>query len=181
MGASDSFYSMADDRALAIQGRKSPVATGDRVALGSSNYQPGTYTIGVEKVEGVFARGQNIYLKDKQTGTVTNLSQGSYSFTADAGKSLGRFEIVYEAQNVLDVAASVKDDLTVYRDGQDFIITSASKKITRLEVYDGAGRLVRDESPNHIKAVLDAAEMLPGLYILKITQGDTITSKKILK
>ncbi|KEY18801.1 hypothetical protein [Kaistella antarctica] len=81
---SDAFYSILDDHKLAIQGKASFINT-DVVALGSGQYEAGTYTISLGVKEGIFAKGQKIYLKDNESNTVTDLTQGDYAFAANQG------------------------------------------------------------------------------------------------
>ena len=176
----DAFYSVLDDLKLAIQG-KAPFTNNDIISLGTSHYQAGNYTISLGDTEGVFANGQNIYLKDHQTNTVTNLSNGDYTFEATAGITEGRFEIIYKTDNVLGTDNLKKDDLIVYREGTDFIVKSAKKKISDLEVYDTSGRLMTKQNPNQTEIRIDGRAMINGVYILKINQNGKITTRKIIR
>lgn len=179
--SSDRFYSISDNTNLIVQGRQYPFVSDDSVTLGLHNYETGIYNIALSKKEGIFNNGQDIYLKDKQTGTVTNLSQASYSFTANEGVSDTRFEIIYKPETVLVTDNTIKDELQVYRDGTEFIIKSQSKKITELEVYDTAGRLILKTYPNQPETRVDGRYISNGMYILKINRNGEITTKKILK
>ncbi len=185
---SDSFYSIPDDGdyRLAIQGREYSLLQSDVVPLGAIFYQTGTHTISLSRSEGIFADGQNIYLKDYQTGILTNLSEGSYTFKASKGESTGRFEIIYnhrryQGKGALAVDTLQKDNLYVYKDGDDFVIRSQNKKITGLEVYDTSGRLVYKTSSNSTEIMLRSEKLNSGMYILKINRGEEVTSKKIVR
>lgn len=180
MGGSDVLYSMVESEKIAINGRNN-LTESDIISLGTTHFVSGEYTIGLDDKEGIFANGQNIYLKDIQTGTVTNLSEGNYTFAANAGESTGRFEIIYQPETVLATDGTVKDDLVVYRDGSDFVVKAQSKKITVLDLYDGVGRLIFSMKPNNLKVTLPANKMVNGVYFLKINQSGKITTKKILK
>ncbi len=179
-GGSDELYSVTDGLKIGINGR-SPFAVSDRVPLGSRHYESGSYTIAIDQAEGIFANGQNIYLKDNQTGTVANLSEGSYNFSAGAGETTGRFEIIYEPQTILATDGKVKENLQVYRDGTDFVVKASDTKITMIEVFDGAGRLILNLRPNSTKAVIDGNPLSNGMYLLKIHHGEQVTTRKILK
>lgn len=179
--ASDMLYSMADDRRLQIEGRPVFEDT-EKINLGSHHFAAGNYTLSLGDKEGIFAGSQNIYLKDKQTGTVTNLSEGDYTFAANAGESTGRFEIIYKPEIVLVTDSARKEELIVYRDAQDFIIKAQTKEISAVEVYDSSGRMIYKIQPNDTTAVIHSAFMPQGVYILKITTADgAVISKKILK
>ncbi|OWK73515.1 hypothetical protein CBW16_08350 [Flavobacteriaceae bacterium JJC] len=180
MGGSDALYSVVDAQKVSINGRSS-FTDSDVVPLGTAHFAGGNYTLTIQDKEGIFATGQSIYLKDKQTGVLTDLSQGNYSFTANAGESAGRFEIVYKPEMVLATDGAVKEEIQVYRDGNSFVVKSLSKKINSLEVYDASGKLISTLQPNSIKAVIDAASLVNGMYLIKIHQNGEVTSRKVLK
>ena len=151
------------------------------VTLGTNSYVAGDYVISLQETEGIFANGQNIYLKDNQNNTVTNLSAENYTFTATAGLTEGRFEITYQTDNVLGTDSTKKDELVVYREGTDFIVKSAKNKISELEVYDTSGRLMIKLKPNETEVRIDGQSMINGVYILKINQNGKITTRKIIR
>ena len=180
MGGSDALYSIVENEKIGINGRSSFVDT-DIIQIGSQHFASGNYRIELAGKEGVFANGQNIYLKDKQTGILTNLSEGNYTFQATAGETTGRFEIIYKPEAVLATGDSLKDDLTVYRTGNDFVVKAQSNSITNLEVYDASGRLAYKIQPNQTKVIIPAESLVNGVYFIKIGQVGKVTSKKIIK
>lgn len=178
--SSERIYSIVDEHEIAIQGR-APFTLDDKVDLGFSAFVSGTHTISIYNKEGVFDNGQTIYLKDKQTGTITNLTENSYTFEANAGESTGRFEIIYKPETVLVTDSVVKDGLAVYRDGENFVIQS-HKTIALVQVYDLSGKLITVLKANHKKAILDASFFIKGMYVLRIKTADgEIANKKIIK
>lgn len=177
---SDAFYSVLENKKLMIQG-KGNFGTDDIVPLGSSQYEAGTYKIGMGDREGIFANGQNIYLKDRQTGAITNLSEGDYTFTAAAGLTENRFEIIYRPETVLATDGTKKENIVVYRDGVDFVVKSALKTIDKIEMYDASGRLIHQVQPNAKEVSINSASYANGVYVLKITQAGTVTTKKVMK
>ncbi|WP_307424263.1 GEVED domain-containing protein [Chryseobacterium sp. MDT2-18] len=176
----DAFYSLLGEEKLAIQG-KGPFVVTDVVPLGASHYEAGNYTISLGNKEGIFASGQKIYLKDSQTGTLTDLTEGSYIFTAARGITEGRFAMVYVPQVVLATDAASDDELVVYREGNDFVVKASAKKITSIEVFDPSGRLIYTLKGNGLRVVVPAEKLPNSIYILKISQNGTVTSRKILK
>src|SRR5690606_36559188 len=128
---------------LSINGKNKFINT-DVVPLGSRHFTAGNYTVSLrDHKDGVFANGQHIYLKDKQTGTVTDLSDGNYTFMANAGVSTGRFEIIYRPETVLATDGNQVENLVVYRDGNDFVVKATDDEIDAIEIYDAVGRLIR--------------------------------------
>lgn len=179
-GASDAIFTLAEEKKLAIDGRDKFENT-DVVQVGLSLFRSGEYSISIFEKEGVFANGQAVYLKDRATGTVSNLSEGNYVFNADAGEYTGRFEIIYQPETVLATEATSRENLVVYRDSNDFVVKAQTKKITDLEVYDTSGRMLYKTQPNQTKAVIPAGRLSNGVYILKIKQGDQTSTRKIIK
>lgn len=180
-GSSDEFYSVQNDMKLIIQGRQFPLQNTDKVELGMKNHQAGTYTLSLSEKEGVFANGQAVYLTDSQTGTVTNLSESNYTFTAAAGVADNRFELSYEPQaKVLATDTATKEKVEVYKDAKAFVIRSAGKKITGLEVYDATGKLMISSAPQQTEARVEAGNWPKGTYILKISRNGEIITRKVL-
>lgn len=176
----DVLYSFVEGKKTIIDGRM-PFTVNSVIPLGSVNHTAGNYTVALHKAEGIFANGQNIYLKDKQTGIVTNLSQGSYTFAGNSGDNSGRFEVIYKPETFLATDGTAKGELQVYRDGETFVVKSQSKKITQIEVFDTAGRLIYTVAPNSNSAAIEVDKLTVGMYLLKIHTGSGITVKKVIK
>ena len=176
---SDSFYSILDNAKLGIQGRSYPLVQSDVVPLGTKHFEKGNYTIGVGDREGIFKDNQAIYLMDLQTNITTNLSEGDYVFTSEAGEFSKRFQIVYEARSTLGVDSNVKSGIEVYRDSQDFVVRSSVKKIVSYEVIDMLGRIILLSKTTMKEIRFNADALLSGIYIIKVELGDgsTLTTK----
>ena len=180
MMGSDALYSIVENEKISINGR-SPFDVDDVIPLGTVHFAAGNYQIVLKEKDGIFAEGQNIYLKDTQTGIITNLSEGNYTFQTNAGETTGRFEIIYKPQTVLATDLTTKEELVVYKDRGDFVVKAQSKKITDLQVFDMNGRLLLKLEPNSTKAVIPAAMFTNGVYVLKVNQGGKVTTKKVIK
>lgn len=179
-GTSDALFTYAGTEKVVINGRNT-FNVNDVVDIGTRNYTAGINKIALGRKEGIFATSQPIYLRDNQTGTITNLSEGAYTFMAQAGESTGRFEIVYKPGGVLATDAAVKEDVLVYRDGQDFVVKAQRDPVSTIEIFDAAGRMVRRVEPNSTVERLDFSAIVNGTYILKIDQKSKITVKKVIK
>lgn len=177
---SDAVYTKLDGDKLAIQGRKAPLTKEDVVALGTNHYENGSYTLKVTEKEGVFANGQNIYLRDKAANKVVNLSEAPYTFTAAKGSTDNRFEIFYSDAAYLGAVDAAKNALQVYRDGNEFVVLN-TEKITAVQVVDMAGRLVNTLQPNSTSVRIPAAGLSSGVYILKISTGAETAVRKVIK
>lgn len=179
-GGSDDIFTIVDDQQLTIQGRNQ-FKSSDIIYLGLSLFQAGTHTISIFDQQGVFANGQTIYLKDILTGTITNLSQGAYSFEASKGEINERFQVIYKPEIFLVTDSVVREGVVIYRDNDKFIIQSP-KIIASVEVYDLSGKMIADLKSNNRQAVLDSSFYAKGMYVLRIKMIDgELTNKKILK
>lgn len=180
--SADLFYSLLVDKKLVINGKSHNFNVEDTVPLGANIFNSGEYRIQLRDPEGRFANGQSIYIKDKVSGLLTNLSEGSYTFLANKGVTEGRFEIIYKPETILTVDNSVKDgNLIVYRDGEDFAVHSTSKAIDFVEVYDMSGRLYKTIKGGDKIVRFSAQNMASGTYILKIIREGEVSNKRILK
>lgn len=174
----DSFYSILGDKKLMIQGRKYPLLLNDKVILGQRFYEDGTYTIAIKQKEGIFDGGQSVYLKDKATGTVTNLSETAYTFFAVAGEETNRFEILYK-YSTLGNNDATKKGLTVYQtDG--YVMVEAPEKINKLSIYDATGRLMYQENTNDKNAKVSSRKLIAGEYFVAIETINKKETKKII-
>ena len=176
--SSDNIFTMAGTEQLAIHTRP-PFSSGEVLSLGYSAYRAGRYTIFVQNAEGIFAGGQSVYLKDRQTGTVTDLSSNSYSFNSEAGEYTGRFEILYRSETQLATSGTAKAQLEIYRDGSDFVVRSPGTEIVGIQVYDAGGRLVLDVTGNNRELRFMAETIPSGIYYAKVqlSTGDPVTKK----
>lgn len=177
--SSDDFYTLAETTPVNIHGR-SLFADTDVVPVGVRAFTNGLYTIAVSKKEGVFTNAQKIYLKDKDLNIVTDLSEGSYTFLAEAGLDEGRFEIVYKPALVLATDNSALNDLIVYRHGENFEVKS-SQSIQEVEMYDASGKLYHTIKGNAKLVTVPAAAVPSGMYLLKIKQATGNSVRKVVK
>lgn len=179
--SSDLFYSVLGDKRLVIQGKAGQFSQQDRVALGTNFFSKGNYTITLENPEGLFANEQSIYLKDKHTGIITNLSQGSYTFNTNAGETNARFEILYQPEAVLATDATAKEQLVVYREHGDLVVRSP-KQMERIDLYEASGKLLRTLKTNTKSLTLETSSLISGMYLLRVQMTDgSIVTKKVIR
>ena len=90
------------------------------VALGFSTPTAGDFTISAARMD------TPVYLKDRETGSVYDLRQGAYQFSAGAGTHANRFEVLLEATvtGIQEVGTATEGDAT--------------------KVYDLGGRRVKE-------------------------------------
>ena len=175
--------SIINSNEYAVQGRSLPFDNTDAVPLGFKATVAGTYTIGLDHADGLFAdAAQNIYIKDNLDGSFHDLRSGNYTFASEAGIFNGRFEIVYRT-DVLSVENPVWDasQVIVYKQGADVVINSGKVIMSHVKVYDIGGRLLaHKENINASEAKLFTGNVNQVL-VVKITSADNReVAKKVM-
>lgn len=174
-------YTTIQGSNLAIQARPAFTDT-DVVPLTYAVTTPGMFTIAIDHADGIFTTGQDIYIKDKLTGILHNVSNGAYSFATEAGTFTNRFEVVYMQQQT---TAGVEDftiaDVTVYKKGKRVVI-AASQDIASVVIFDIAGRRIYAESNiNSEQFESDELAVAQQVLIVNATmQNGAVVSKKVM-
>ena len=178
----DTFYSAVGTNKLQIQARVLPISDSDVIPLAYKTSKAGNCIIALNDKDGVFKDSNKaIYLKDKVTGTVTNLQEGYYTFNSEVltTPNDSRFEILY-TNGVLAAGAVTKEDLLVYKQNETLVIKN-NFNISKAELYDASGKLMTSLSGNNTKEIkLSTIGFVKGIYILKITSEKGITAKKVI-
>jgi len=182
--SSDEIYTLAGQDAAIIQTR-SAFKMEDTVAMGYSAFETGTHIISLHSSEGVFDEGQDIYLIDRLTGLVTNLSERVYKFITRAGDYPNRFLIVYKPNKVReysseDIIFANKVDIKK-RDGQ-IQISSSIDKITEIEMFGLNGNSVYKKTDvNSKEHHIDSFGFRQQILIINVkTEAGEYVSKKFV-
>ena len=175
------FYSVADATNLTIQARPA-FATNDVVTMGYTANAAGSYTISIHRKDGVFAEGQNIYIKDNSTGVTHNLSDSDYTFNTEAGTFDNRFTVVYTTE-VLGTKAPVltSSEVIVFKQDSAINISAGTTAITGIAVYDISGRkLYGNNNVNATQAVVSGLQAAQEVLIVEINTLKGKVSKKLI-
>jgi hypothetical protein len=142
------FYSINQGQNLTIQGRALPFEITDEVPLGYRSTIAGAFDISIENRDGALTN-QAIWLEDKKTNTLHELSKGKYTFTAINGVENDRFVLKYtNANKTLDTDDNQVADksLIVSSKNKKITIISSVGTITQVQVFDLLGRKIYDKS-----------------------------------
>lgn len=174
-------YTKVDDMPLAIQVRPEFNAT-DVVALGFTAPTAGSYTISIDHTEGVFSKGQNIYLRDNNEGVIRNLSKGDYIFTSDAGTFETRFDVIYSTTTLdTDNPVATANNVVVFKQGSTIGINSGSILMESVTVYDINGRkLYSKNAINSTETTISNLNVAQQVLILEINTAKGKVSKRII-
>lgn len=132
-------YTLIGPEAFTIQGRAA-FNEEDKVPVGFKASTPGTHSISIATVDGLFENNQNIFLEDTELNVIHDLRQAPYSFYALASINNERFVLRYTDGRLSN------DDNQLFEDGlfvvsnENIQITSNNMKIKNVEIYDVLGR-----------------------------------------
>ena len=170
-----------NDKEYTIQGRPA-FDPSDAVRLNFKTDVNGEYTIALDHFDGVFAKGQDVYLLDNKTGSETNLKNGSYTFTALAGIDNNRFSLKFQKTLKADAPIFNDNNVKVYKNGGTLYVNSQLVAISNIKVFDLQGRLIAEQK--NVKATTATLKDLivaPQALIIKITAEDNSTvAKKVV-
>ncbi|OAB28771.1 Cadherin-like [Flavobacterium fryxellicola] len=176
--------SLIENEEFVIQGRSLPFIDTDVVPLTFKTNLAGSFTIGIDHVDGLFTDSQNIFLNDKVTSVNHDLKKANYSFTATAGTFNDRFEIVYKGNSTLGLAEGVFNENTVlvYNQKGMMNINAGKQTIAAVKIFDIRGRLVYEK--NNINSSLTALDSFVAAHqtlIIQITSDENkVVRKKLL-
>jgi hypothetical protein len=105
----------------------------------------GDYTIALDHFDGVFAAGQDIFLKDNTTGTETNLKNSSYTFNAASGIDNTRFSLTFQKTLKVGVPAFNENSVSVYNNNGTLYVNSGLVAMSNISVFDVQGRLISQQ------------------------------------
>lgn len=174
-------YTMVENIPLAIQARPSFENT-DVVPVIFRADEAGTYSIAIDHMDGVFAAGQDIFLRDNHSETIHDLKESTYEFTTEAGTFTDRFDVLY-ADEALGMNSPVlnADSVIVYKQASNINISSDVADITSVSVYDMRGRLLYSkEGINASETVISGLQAAKQVLIVNITTTKGDISKKIV-
>ena len=159
-----------------------PFETTDVVPLGFKSEFAQSYTISINRVDGLFEENnQGIYLKDNLLNTTFDLRTGNYAFASEAGIFNNRFEIVYATTLAVNQDTFTENSVVVYKQNQELVINTGNVKMATVKIYDIRGRLLIEK--NHINASetrIDAGTTNQLLIVKVISESNVSVTKKVV-
>ncbi|MGL2992754.1 T9SS sorting signal type C domain-containing protein [Flavobacterium sp. TSSA_36] len=176
------FYSINQGQNLTIQGRALPFEVTDVVPLGYRSTIAGPFEIGIDSRDGVLAQ-QELWLEDKKTSTVHDLTKGSYTFTTINGLENDRFVLKYTNKTLgTDDNTLADKSLVISIKNKKITVTSSEETITQIQIFDLLGRKIYDKAKiNAQEYVIDHLLSSEQTLIVKTTLANgVINSQKII-
>ncbi len=139
-------YSWIEDQTVIINGRPTPFDDNDYVKIGTSVPSTGTYSIGINQVDGLFSdANQDIFLEDTELNVVHNLREAPYTFTANAGNYNERFILKYKNSTL---GTNQNTLATTYAYVSNHILNiKTDDTIKEIYLYDISGKLITKYKP----------------------------------
>ncbi len=172
----NAIYSIADDSFLSIQGRQLPFDVDDIVPLGYTAGSVDTFTIGIDKVDGLFNE-QKVYLEDKLLNVIHDLTLEAYTFIAEPGTFNDRFVLRYTDASLGIGNHQTTHAIAFVRD--QTLFAQANGHIESILIYDLTGKHIHTYTPGQPGIFVGDFNFAQGIYISKIVldSGETITGK----
>jgi hypothetical protein len=166
---------------FSIQGRPLPFTAADVVPLGFQSELDNTFTIALNHYDGLFSNGQEVYLKDNDTQIYTDLKTDTYTFSTLAGVFNNRFEIVYQNTLGNNSQLLINNQVIIFKNKSNLMITSGVLTMTNVKVYDSSGRLVLEKAKlNNLKLSIPINETNQLFLVMITTINGEIITKKVM-
>lgn len=182
-----SLYTHLEDGSeeLGIQSRET-FEDGAKVLLGFSSLLDENleYTISVNDFQGASMENATIYLIDNQLNTITNLSEGNYTFKVGKGTYDRRFTLQFRSNDILGDEGAGLESISVYPNPTSTIlnVVSPGANVNTLEVFDASGRILKSvDCTTRTEYELDLGGLQNAVYFVKISTDKGAVTKQIIK
>ena len=181
------FSTLDSGELLSIQGREA-FDTNMEIALGFSTTLPDSeqYTISIDQLEGSGLESAGVYLIDNVLGTIINLKENAYSFTASAGIQSSRFTLVFEdsvlaTEDTTTLDAGLRlfpnpagDHLTLSYTGES--------RLSEATIVDLNGKVLNKIDLRNFdqSRLIDTSNLATGVYFIRVSSIDATVVKRLL-
>ena len=163
-------------------------------ALGETDYTDVIIPLGINTMQGeqitisiensTLPSTTEVYLDDNVSSTSTLLNSGDFVFTPNTNLSgTGRFYLRF-SDSTLSTSTNDLSVIDIYttQNNKSIIISGNLFENTIVKMYDIQGRIVNTESlaTNSNKHYIDVSALQAGVYIVKLSNGNNIRTKKII-
>ncbi|MBZ4043342.1 T9SS sorting signal type C domain-containing protein [Flavobacterium hibisci] len=176
------FYSISESSNLTIQGRALPFSDSDVVPLGYRSTIAGDFTIAIDEADGSLST-QRIYLEDKDTGTINELTAKNYTFTTKAGTFKNRFVLRYKNATLGTGDFETENDAVwVVAQNKTITVNSVKENIDKVFIYDVSGKeLYSKDRVSNLQLVLQNQPFAQQVLLVKVVlENGCQTTKKVI-
>ena len=176
-GYAPTFYSAAASEQLSTN--TLPVIDNSRlIPMGFVKNTSGSYSI--ELAENSLNEVKTIYLTDKKTGIITELTKTPvYTFTASEGDDASRFLLSFATTH--GIPETTVSGIQVYTNGSLLIVTQQDAQKGTVMLYNVTGQLLRTLSLSASSSqTLSVPDLAPGVYVVSIRTGKGLYNQKVI-
>jgi hypothetical protein len=141
------------------------------------------YRISIQDLDGPNLENATVYLIDNFTGSVTNLTEGDYTFESNEAIYSKRFKVVFE-NGALGINDSILESVSLYPNPTANRVTIVSPKIivTSATIYDISGRKVSEvDFRNTANYQVDFTNLEAAVYFVSIITENGMLNKRVIK
>ncbi|CAA9197187.1 hypothetical protein FLA105534_01515 [Flavobacterium bizetiae] len=177
------FYSINDNKKLAIQGRALPFDIIDQVPLGYKSTIAGYFTISIDRAEGLL-KDQPVFVEDKNTKVIHDLRTSDYTFTTEIGTFTDRFVLRYKTDKTLGTGdfENLENGILLSVKNKVINIVSSKENIKEVTVFDILGKMLYSKKKvGNTELQIQNLQSGNQVLLVKITlENDFTVSKKII-
>jgi hypothetical protein len=175
------FYSLINNTRYVIQGF--PILINEKIIpIGIEAPSTGSFQISIDHLEGDL-ENVNVYLKDNLLNTLTNLTEGEYTFTSNESNQKDRFVIIFSEEQ-LGINDANLESISLYPNPTNNIlnIVSPLSTITNVAIYDLRGRMISTvKVANQSSYQLDMYDLETAMYFVKVTTDSGILTERVIR
>ena len=141
------------------------------------------YRISIQDLDGINLENATVYLIDSFTGSVTNLTEGDYTFESVEATYSKRFKVEFQ-NGALGINDSNLDAVSLYPNPTKDVITIVSPQtiVTSAKVFDIRGRIISEvDFSNQGSYQIDLSAMEAAIYFIDITTESGTVNKRVIK
>ncbi|MBE8727441.1 calcium-binding protein [Flavobacterium sp. KB82] len=177
------FYSLCGNTHLVIQGRAFPFTDSDTVKLGFDIQAADTFVIEIDHADGKLA-DTNVFLEDKETHQMYDLTKAAYKFNVPKGTFDDRFVLHFD-NHTLGIPSKLENkdpDVWVAVNQKIIQVFSSQSNIQDISIYDVLGKLLYNSKQIASKSIqisdLKAANQV--LFVETILENGIKINTKII-
>ena len=183
-----SLFSTLDDAIqLGIQGREA-FDNSMEIDLGFETILPESrsYTISVDQWEGINLDESQIFLIDNELGTVTNLKESEYTFTASESIQPNRFKVVFDERALgTDDPLSLENQIRLFPSPARNSITmtyTGGERLTQAVIVDINGKLITtiDLGDFEQSRSINISNFSSGIYFMRVQSTQSLVVKRFI-
>jgi hypothetical protein len=141
------------------------------------------YRISIQGMDGANFENATVYLIDALTGSVSNLSQGDYTFQSGEATYSKRFKVVFE-NGALGTNDATLEAVSLYPNPTQNTVTIVSPQtaVKSATVYDIQGRKVSEvDFSNTTSYQVDLSNLEAAIYLVSILTDNGVINKRVIK